>query len=167
MTDQPAQGREAEIVRILDGYESLMQQLVGAHLPEFMEVAVTMSQAKVLYTVLVAGSLRLSELAGRLGVSLSTTSSQVDRLVELGLLDRHDDPADRRQVVISVTPDGATQLERFRELNSEQLHALLDHVADDDLRVVADGLRILSDAAAGSADPVAIDPASHPGSSHS
>jgi DNA-binding MarR family transcriptional regulator len=165
MPNQPAD-REAEILRILDGYETLMQRLVGAHLPEFMEVAVTMSQAKVMYTVLVAGSLRLSELAGRLGVSLSTTSSQVDRLVELGLLDRHDDPADRRQVVISVTPDGATQLERFRELNSEQLRTLLDHVADDDLRVVADGLRILSDAAAGSADDVAIDPAI-PGSSHS
>jgi len=158
MTDQRPDSREADIVRILDGYETLMQRLVGAHLPEFMEVAVTMSQAKVLYTVLVAGSLRLSELAGRLGVSLSTTSAQVDRLVELGLLDRHDDPADRRQVAISVTPDGATQLERFRELNSVQLRRLLDRVDDGDLRVVADGLRILSDAAAGSAGDVAIDP---------
>jgi DNA-binding MarR family transcriptional regulator len=165
MTNEAPDDREADVLRILDGYETLMQRLVGAHLPEFMEVAVTMSQAKVMYTVLVAGTLRLSELAGRLGVSLSTTSAQVDRLVELGLLDRHDDPADRRQIVISVTPDGATQLERFRELNSKQLRALLDRVADDDLRVVADGLRILSDAAAGSADPVAIDPAIHPGSS--
>lgn len=166
MSDQRPDDREAAIVRILDGYETLMQRLVGAHLPEFMEVAVTMSQAKVMYTVLVAGSLRLSELAGRLGVSLSTTSSQVDRLVELGLLDRRDDPADRRQVVISVTPDGATQLERFRELNSEQLRRLLDRVDDGDLLVVDDGLRILSDAAAGSADDVAIDPA-FPGSNDS
>jgi DNA-binding MarR family transcriptional regulator len=152
MSNERSVGRETDTLRILADYESLMHRLVESHLPEFMEVAVTMSQAKVLYTVTAAGSLRLSELAARLGVSLSTTSAQVERLVELGLLDRHDDPADRRQVVISVTPAGSTVLERFRELNAEQLRALLDHVSDADLAVVAEGLRILDEAAARSAD---------------
>lgn len=149
--------RDAAVDRVLAAYEELMHRLVSTHLPEFMEVAVTMSQAKVLYTVLAAGSLRMSELAARLGVSLSTTSGQVDRLVELGLLDRRDDPADRRQVVVSVTPGGETQVGRFRELNNEQLLLMLDRVGDDDLTLVERAMKVLVHAAspAGADVPVA------------
>ena len=84
-----------------------------------------MAQAKVLYVVLAAGELRMSELAARLGVSSRTASGLVDRLVELGLLSRHDDPADRRQVVVATTPEAVALLERFRELNQRQLRELL------------------------------------------
>jgi len=145
--------RKATIARVIEDYQDLMHRLVSTHLPEFMEVTVTMSQAKVLYTVLAAGSLRLSELAARLGVSLSTTSGQVDRLFEQGLLDRHDDPADRRQVVISVTPGGETLLGRFRELNNEQLLLLLERIGDDSLALVERAMRILADAADPDAGP--------------
>jgi DNA-binding MarR family transcriptional regulator len=139
--------RAALIARVVSDYDLLMHRLVSGHLPEFMEVAVTMSQAKVLYTVLAAGSLRMSELAARLGVSLSTTSGQVDRLVETGLLDRHDDPADRRQVVVTVTPSGESLLGRFRELNNEQLRLLIDRIDDGALAVVADAMATLAAAA--------------------
>lgn len=139
--------REATTARVIAGYDELMHRLVAAHLPDFMEVSVTMSQAKVLFTVLAAGHLRMSELAGRLGVSLSTTSGQVDRLVEMGLLDRHDDPADRRQVVVSVTAQGESLLDRFRELNNEQLRLLLDRVDGASLEIVARAVEILAAAA--------------------
>lgn len=148
MTNLPATTeREATIARVVDDYEAMMHRLVSSHLPEFMEVAVTMSQAKVLYTVLAAGSLRMSELAARLGVSLSTTSGQVERLVEHGLLDRRDDPADRRQVLVTVTGEGEALLGRFRELNNEQLVRLLARIEDDALDVVERAMRILADAA--------------------
>jgi DNA-binding MarR family transcriptional regulator len=143
----PPPQRKATIARVIEDYQDLMNRLVSAHLPEFMEVAVTMSQAKVLYTVLAAGSLRMSALAAGLGVSLSTTSGQVDRLVEQGLLDRHDDPADRRQVVVSVTPAGEHLLGRFRELNNEQLLLLLERIDDEPLALVERAMRILADAA--------------------
>jgi len=145
--------RDATIARVIEDYQSLMHRLVSAHLPEFMEVAVTMSQAKVLYTVLAAGSLSMSELASRLRVSLSTTSGQVDRLVEQGLLDRHDDPSDRRQVVVSVTLAGESLLERFRELNNEQLLFLLGRVDDDALVLVERAMRVLAEAADPDAGP--------------
>jgi DNA-binding MarR family transcriptional regulator len=79
-----------------------MNRLIGAHAPEFTEAGVTMAQAKVLYVVMAAGELRMSELAARLGVSSSSASGLADRLVELGLLRRHDDPDDRRQVMVAA-----------------------------------------------------------------
>jgi len=73
-----------------------MHRIASSHAPDLMEVGVTMSQAKVMYLVAAGQGMRMSELAVHLGVSISTMSGLVDRLVDHALLARHDDPADRR-----------------------------------------------------------------------
>ena len=120
-----------------------MHRLIGGHAPEFTEVGVTMAQAKVLYVVMAAGELRMSELAARLGVGSSSASGLADRLVELGLLRRHDDPDDRRQVVVTTTPEAVALLERFRELNQRQLRELLSRLDAEELEVVGRSVDIL------------------------
>jgi DNA-binding MarR family transcriptional regulator len=121
----------------------MMQRLITDHAPEFAEVEITMTQAKVLFFVMAAGRLHLSELAARLQIGSSAASELVDRLVELGLLGRGADPGDRRQVVITVTPEAHALLERFRELNQRQLRELLDRLDAAELAVVAQSFEIL------------------------
>ncbi len=140
--------RFARIERVVASYELLMHRIASWHAPDLMEVAVTMSQAKVLYLADASHGVRMSELAARLGVSISTTSGLVDRLVDHGLLTRHDDPADRRQVVVTITPTGLADLERFRELNAAQLRRLLERLGDPDLDVVERATFLLAAAAA-------------------
>jgi DNA-binding MarR family transcriptional regulator len=137
----------ARIEGIVAAYETLMHRVASAHAPEFLAVVVTMSQAKLLYLVQAEPGLRMSELSARLGVSLSTVSGVVDRLVDQSFLDRHDDPADRRQVVLRITDAGASQLELFRELNAGQVRDLLARIDEADLAVVARALDILAAAA--------------------
>jgi len=120
----------------------MMQRLISGHASEFAEVDVTMAQAKVLYVVMAAGHLRMTELAGRLGIAASSASEIVERLVELGLLDRAADPGDRRQVVITATPAAVDLLERFRELNQRQLRELLGRLDADELAIVDQSLEI-------------------------
>jgi DNA-binding MarR family transcriptional regulator len=120
-----------------------MHRLIEGHAPEFTEVGITMAQAKVLYVVMAAGGLRMSELAARLGVGSSSASGLADRLVELGLLRRRDDPDDRRQVVVTTTPEAVSLLERFRELNQRQLRELLGRLDPDELATVDRSLDIL------------------------
>jgi DNA-binding MarR family transcriptional regulator len=143
----------------------MMQRLISDHAPEFTEVGVTMAQAKVLYVVLAAGHLRMSELANRLGISPSSASEIVERLVELGLLQRAEDADDRRQVVITTTPDAVALLERFRELNQRQLRELLGRLDADELEVVGESLEIFHraiDRGAATTDPNTV-PTHHPG----
>ena len=102
-----------------------------------------MAQAKVLYVVMAAGRLRMSELAARLGIGSSSASELADRLVELGLLERHDDADDRRQVVVTATPDAEALLERFRELNVRQLRDLLSRLDAAELAIVERSMGIL------------------------
>ncbi len=147
--------REAAVERVVATYESMMHSVASAHAPEFLEVGVTMSQAKVLYLVQATPGLRMSDLSARLGVSLSTVSGVVDRLVDQGLLTRRDDPADRRHVVLRITDAGSIQLQLFRELNAGQVRTLLARIDAADLAVVERALHVLAAAARRASDPTA------------
>jgi len=139
--------RSALIDEALAGYETLMQRLAGAHEPDFLEIDITMPQAKLLYLLGASGDLHMSEIVGRLGVSLSTVSGLVDRIVDHGLASRREDPADRRQVVVGLTPAGTAFIDRFRELNARQMRELLEHLDDTDLTLVRGALGALDRAA--------------------
>lgn len=120
-----------------------MQRLAASHEPEFLEIDVTMPQAKLLYLLGASGELHMSDVVHRLGVSLSTVSGLVDRLVNHGLATRRDDPADRRQVVVALTSAGTEFIDRFRELNARQLRQILAVLDDRELTRVRDGLSAL------------------------
>jgi DNA-binding MarR family transcriptional regulator len=140
--------RSTTIEGVVTAFETLMQRLSGSHAPEFLEIDVTMPQAKVLYLLSVTGELRMSDLVAQLGVSLSTVSGLVDRIVDHGLAMRRPDSADRRHVVVSLTAAGREFVDRFRELNAAQVRALLALLTDEDLGQVASAMDALSDAAA-------------------
>jgi DNA-binding MarR family transcriptional regulator len=139
--------RSAAIDRAVAGFETLMHRLAGSHAPEFLEIDVTMPQAKILYLLAAAGDLRMSDLVQRLGVSLSTVSGLVDRVVDHGLAARREDASDRRHVVVSLTAAGEAFVDRFRELNARQLRDLLKLLDDDGLRQVGLALAALAEAA--------------------
>lgn len=139
--------RAAAVESVITGYDDLMRSLAEIHAPEFLEIAVTMPQAKVLYLLGAVGELHMSDLVARLGVSLSTVSGLVDRIVDQGLATRRDDPADRRQVVVALTDQGAAFLDRFRDIGAGQMRDLLALVTDDELAVIRSSLSILSRAA--------------------
>jgi DNA-binding MarR family transcriptional regulator len=152
------------IDEVIAGYDELMHRLADMHAPEFLEIAVTMPQAKLLYLLGAAGDTHMSDLVTRLGVSLSTISGLVDRIVDQGLATRRDDPDDRRQVVVALTPAGTTFIDRFRELNARQMRELLARLDDADLVHIRIGLEALAraagspDAGTGAAKPTTIDP---------
>ena len=142
-----APSRSAAVDDALAGYEALMQRLADSHAPEFLEIAVTMPQAKLLYLLGASGELHMSALVSRLGVSLSTVSGLVDKVVDHGLATRREDPADRRQALVGLTPEGAAFIDRFRELNARQMRELLEHLDDAELDQVRTALVALARAA--------------------
>jgi DNA-binding MarR family transcriptional regulator len=136
--------------RALAAFEVLQQRLMAVHAAEFTMLDITMAQAKLLYVLTAVGELSMSEIARRLGVTVSTASGAVDRLVELGLLARSDDPNNRRQVRVSVTALGMQTLEQIRELSTRQLRMLFEHVDDEDLEIITRAIHIMADAVAAS-----------------
>lgn len=135
------------VAEVIAGLDALMQRLADTHTPEFLEITVTMPQAKLLYLLGALGDLHMSDLVAKLHVSLSTVSGLVDRVVDQGLVTRHEDPVDRRQVVVGLTPAGAGFIDHFRELNARQMRELLELLGDEDLDHVRHALGALTHAA--------------------
>jgi DNA-binding MarR family transcriptional regulator len=145
------QKRTAAIERIVTALQVLMLRQMREHAPDLVDIDITMAQTKALYLLVAVGELRMSDLAARLGVTSSTATGLVDRLVELGLATRRE-AADRRQVVIAATEAARSLMERFRELNAAQMRRLLAHVDPADLPVIERAFGLILTAADAAAD---------------
>jgi DNA-binding MarR family transcriptional regulator len=135
--DPPPAPAPGSTEHVLEVFEEVRKRIEGFHMPDFLGIDITMPQAKILLILVSTHRLPMSRLAARLGVSLSTVSGHVDRLVEQGLVARHEDPADRRQVVVTPTPAAVELAERFHDLNVTQLRQLLDRLTQDERLDVA------------------------------
>ena len=103
---------------------------------------------KAIYLVASTGPLRMSDLAARMGTAPSTASGLVDRLVQLGLLERSEDPANRRQVLVRATPAAHEELDAMNELNRDRLRQLLGRLGDADAIETIERAFVLMTAAA-------------------
>ena len=97
--------------QILEGISAVTRKLARASGGPDEGPPMTSTQRLALFETAVGGPLRLSELAERMGITAPTASRAVDGLVELGLLERLPDPADRRAVSIDVTAPGRARVE--------------------------------------------------------
>lgn len=153
-TDRPFTRADLED-QVMERFHELMTRVAVGHAPEFLAVDITMAQLKALYLVGTRGPLHISALADLLGVSLSTGSGVVDRLVEHGLLERRHADVDRRHVVASVSPEGVALMERMRELNARRVRSMLVDLTDDDLAALGRILTSFARQAASETAPAA------------
>jgi DNA-binding MarR family transcriptional regulator len=71
-----------------------------------VEDTVTLTQVRALVIIASRGPLHLAALAEDMGVHPSNATRACDRLVAAGLLDRRDNPADRRHLLLTLTVAG-------------------------------------------------------------
>jgi DNA-binding MarR family transcriptional regulator len=88
---------------------------------------------------------RVSRLAERIGLDVSTTSRKVAELEEAGLVARTLDPADRRAAVISPTARADELVARMREARDRAFGEMLAGWDPDDRARLADLLERLVD----------------------
>lgn len=94
-----------------------MRLLVGISAGSVAEVEdlVTLPQLRVLVMVASRGAMSPGAVARELGVHPSNVTRACDRLVTAGLLSRHDDPADRRNLLLELTAPGLALVERVMD----------------------------------------------------
>lgn len=73
---------------------------------------VTVPQLRVMMMIATRGAMNLAAVAEGLQVSPSNASRICDRLLKVGMIDRQDDPADRRNIALTLTTDGQALIDR-------------------------------------------------------
>jgi DNA-binding MarR family transcriptional regulator len=102
------------------------QVRVHAKLRAEAGVDIDRAGAAVLYKLLVEGeSLRLCDLAERLGIDSPAVTRKVQQLEHLGLVVRSPDPVDGRASRLLLTPQGRRSIERLLGARRQWLEDLL------------------------------------------
>jgi len=104
------------------------------------KVFIDRSAYGTLFNVDILGRPSLSELAAEMLLDISTVSRQVRRLVDLGLLERHQDPGDRRVTIINTTPEGHDIAARLTLAWQLAFADALDTWDDEELDLLAERL---------------------------
>lgn len=106
----------------------------------------TLPQLRVLVMVSSRAGLNLGAVAAGLGVHPSNATRAVDRLVVAGLLDRRDDPSDRRHLVLALTDAGHDLVERVMNLRRSAIAQILDRMPPARRRALVPVMRSFADA---------------------
>lgn len=85
----------------------------------------------------------LMQLSEGMGVTVSTTSRLVDRLVSAGLVDRRPSESTRREISLSLTPPARDLLSRYDDLRLEALRSRLGRLPQRRRAAVINALREL------------------------
>ncbi len=88
----------------------------------------------------------LSELAEHLGITRATASAIVERLVRRGLVNRTDDPQERRRLILTLTANGLELLQQARQATYSSVAGVLSELSEAKLLQVAQGLALLGEA---------------------
>ncbi|MFG2223715.1 MarR family winged helix-turn-helix transcriptional regulator [Streptomyces sp. NPDC048644] len=91
--------------------------------------------------------LRISELAARMDIALSTTSRMADLLDSCGWITRRPDPQDQRASLLGLSPAGRTLLHSVRCETTSHLAREIAHLPPDRQRLLYDGLPALEELA--------------------
>ena len=108
--------------------------------------SLSVPQLRVLTFLRLMPGAPLASVAQHLGVSRSTASALVDRLVRGKLVSRTEDPQERRCVVLRLTPAGAQHLQQARETTGARLAKVLGGLSAAELLQVMEGLTLLGSA---------------------
>ncbi|MEC1903378.1 MarR family transcriptional regulator [Bacillus atrophaeus] len=115
---------------------------------EWMKLDMSMPQMKVLMLLNNHGTLKVSDIAEKMGASLSNTTGLLDRLEKSGFIKRSHSETDRRSVVIQLTEDAKSIFRGLYEKGHTKLKRSLEKLTADEKAAVTQGLSILAKALA-------------------
>ena len=147
MTSADAQpSREYLLTRVVDILEEVTRSGPHTVSPEWFTLDLTMPQVRVVFLLLQEGSLRMSDLASTLDVSVSRATGLVDRLVEKDMVSRWQDPEDRRSVLCALTEQGRELGQRLLAARRSRWEERLAPLSQGDLKKVCKAMELVLDA---------------------
>lgn len=107
----------------------------------------SMPQVSALYRLYYQGPCGVTDIADHLAVTTPAASQMIERLVQQGLLERNEDPNDRRAKQIALSPAGRALMERSIEARVRWMAELTTVLSPAEQATIAAALDALTSAA--------------------
>jgi DNA-binding MarR family transcriptional regulator len=137
----------APIEETLAEYKRLHRAVLTSTAPRWRDLDMSMQQLRAIYLLRDEEEASVGRLAELFGMRLPAASLLADRLVRAGLVDRREDPEDRRRVLLSLSRAGQRLVTELREGNYQPMRRWMAAMSPDDLAALKRGLRALADTA--------------------
>jgi DNA-binding MarR family transcriptional regulator len=125
-----ARGKAAETVDMVLAACRALVAISAQSIAAVTEIADPV-EVRVLVVVCARGTASLREVADGLRMHVSTASRLCDRMVGKKLLERENDPDDRRQLALTASPAGADVVRTVMRRRRAALQRILERMSED------------------------------------
>jgi DNA-binding MarR family transcriptional regulator len=110
-----------------------------------IDVDITPLHFEIMALLKEAGTLHVAEIGERLQLARAQMTRLIDKLVDLNIVERKIDIADRRTINITLTNQGRVCLEEYKTRLMRTTMETMCHLTDEELKDLADTLKKLRD----------------------
>ena len=131
----------------LAAYRKLHRALLTSSASKWRDLDISMQQLRAMFFLRDEEEATVGRLAELFGFGLPAASLLADRLVRAGYVERREDPADRRRVLLSLTRAGVRLVTDLREGSHSVLRRWMSSLSPEDLAALTRGWRALAEVA--------------------
>lgn len=125
-----------DVVELL---RDLLHALLRSSIPAWVDLQLTLPQLRTVFLIAHNQTSSVVQISQQLGIGEPTASHLIDKLVRAGLVQRSDDPQDRRRAQVQLSSAGENLIENL--LGWEDfLGGWLNQVSTEDLSMLRRGL---------------------------
>lgn len=126
--------RVGELIRRVGAQSVIVSQTVATRF------GLNTTDLECLDLIQLQGRVSAGELAAATGLTSGAVTALIDRLERAGYVERVDDPADRRRVLVRIRKGSIAEIEKVYAPMQKRTFALWSQYSDADLEVIADFL---------------------------
>lgn len=135
----------SEVVR---EWSEVFMHRSGRDFKRFMDsTGLSFSQINILMRLFHGGSAGVSMIGEIMGISNAAASQSIERLVQMGLVERTEDPQDRRAKRLELTPKGQSLIEQGIEVRSKWVEGVANALTPEQQDSIISALVLLTEAA--------------------
>jgi DNA-binding MarR family transcriptional regulator len=137
-----------QLTEVVREWAKVFMHRSGRDFKRFMdETGLSFSQISVLMGLMHGDNRGVSKIGDQLGVTNAAASQAVERLVQLGMIERTEDPEDRRAKRLALTQKGRKLIEMGIEARSKWIEGITDALTSEQQEMIISALTLITEAA--------------------
>jgi DNA-binding MarR family transcriptional regulator len=123
-------------------FQRIFSLAESGSMDSLIELDVSFTQARTMFLLAhTDGPLPINEIASQLGLSVAATGRNIDQLVRLGIVERHENPDDRRVKLVSLSPTGFEVADQQFEQKRRAVRKFVDRLSATEAENLTQALR--------------------------
>jgi DNA-binding MarR family transcriptional regulator len=137
-----------QLIKVVREWAEVFMHRSGRDFKRFMDATgLSFSHINILMRLFHSGKAGVSEIGGQMGVTNAAASQSIDKLVQLGLIERTEDPLDRRAKCLNLAPKGRALISEGIQARSKWIEGVTDSLTLEQQNMIISALTLLTEAA--------------------